>query len=260
MLVDKRQCFYVRVLRECIGNLQARILVAAAGDRDRQVFHELGFSNIVFSNVTEAANFAPFQFTCQDAENLSFEDDAFDFAVVHEALHHCHSPHRALLELYRVARHGVLAVEARDSLLMRLLERFRLTEVYEQQGIYHAGGGAGGVGGGPVPNFIYRWTEREVEKAINAYAPHLRNGFRYFYAHDAPAALLYPGPAAKKMVLRVAYGLYQALVWLFPRQQNLFAFFVTKPQPPRALQPWIEVIDGKPRLNMTWARTKYGAR
>jgi hypothetical protein len=45
---------------------------------------------------------------------------------------------------------------------------------------------------------------------------------------------------------------------LFPRQQNLFAFFVTKPEPPGGLQPWIELFDGEPRLDMTWARSKYG--
>jgi SAM-dependent methyltransferase len=259
-LLPERQRFYAHVLRECIGDTRSRILVVAAGHRDMQVFQELGFTNVVFSNLSEAAGFAPFEFIAQDAESLSFGDGAFDFAVVHEALHHCHSPHRALLELCRVAKHGVLAVEARDSALMRLLERFGITDAYEQQGMYFSGGEGGGVRGGPVPNFVYRWTEREVEKTINAYAPHLRSGFQYFYGHDAPVALLYPGPAARKAALRVAYAFYRALAGLFPRQQNLFAFFITKTEPPGGLQPWIELSEGKPRLDMTWARGKYGPR
>jgi SAM-dependent methyltransferase len=258
--VDKRQRFYAQVLGECIADRQARILVVAAGERDRQVFQALRFKAVVFSNLGEGADFGPFEFAREDAEDLSFNDEAFDFAVIHEALHHCHSPHRALLELYRVARRGVLAVEARDSLLMRTLERWGLADAYEQRGLYHAGGEVGGVRGGPVPNFIYRWTEREVEKAVHAYAPHRRNTFRYFYGHDAPVALSDPGPRVKKLVLRAAYGLYRLFVRLFPRQQNLFAFFVAKGQPPAALQPWIELAGGKPRLDMAWGRRKYGAR
>jgi SAM-dependent methyltransferase len=258
-LPAERLRFYAHVLRESIRDARSRILVVAAGPRDKDVFQELGFTNVVFSNLGETASFAPFEFMIQDAEKLSIEDGAFDFAVVHEALHHCHSPHRALLELYRVAKHGVLAVEARDSALMRLLGRLGLTELYERQGVYFADG-ANGLRGGPVPNFIYRWTEHEVEKTINTYAPHLRSGFRYFYGHDAPAALLYPGPVARKAALRVAYAFYRALARLFPRQQNLFAFFITKTEPPGGLQPWIELSEGKPRLDMRWARGKYGPR
>jgi ubiquinone/menaquinone biosynthesis C-methylase UbiE len=45
----------------------------------------------------------------QDAENLSYDDRAFDLVVVHAGLHPCYSPHRALLEMYRVARRCVVA-------------------------------------------------------------------------------------------------------------------------------------------------------
>ena len=49
---------------------------------------------------------APYRWELADAEALPYEDDAFDWAVISAGLHHCRSPHAALLELYRVARRG----------------------------------------------------------------------------------------------------------------------------------------------------------
>jgi ubiquinone/menaquinone biosynthesis C-methylase UbiE len=60
-------------------------------------------------NVSGGDEFAPFSWSFQDAEQLSFEDEAFDYVFVHAGLHHCASPHRALLEMYRVARRGIMA-------------------------------------------------------------------------------------------------------------------------------------------------------
>ncbi len=67
----------------------------------------------------------------QDVERLGFTDRAFDFVVVHQGLHHCHSPHRGLLEMYRVARRGVLAFEPRDTRLVRLGVRLGFGQEYE---------------------------------------------------------------------------------------------------------------------------------
>jgi SAM-dependent methyltransferase len=66
------------------------------------------------------AEFAPFLWSFQDAERLTFAENEFDFCIVHSGLHHCYSPHRALLEMYRVARVGLLVFEPRDGALVRL--------------------------------------------------------------------------------------------------------------------------------------------
>jgi SAM-dependent methyltransferase len=257
MVQDSRLAFYRETLGSRIGDRSSKVLVLAAGQRDKQVFDELGFCNVTFSNVDEtygaAAEFKPHAFMTQDAENLHIADGAFDFVVIHAALHHCYSPHRALLEMYRVARVGVLVFEARDSALMRFLERRSMTEIYEQRGVYFNGGGFGGVRNGSVPNFIYRWTEREVEKTIASYAPHASHQFTYRYGHAAPAALLYPGPRLRKALLRVAYSVYRVVVAGFPRQQNLFAFYVSK----GALQPWVRECAGALRLDMDWGRARF---
>lgn len=85
-----------------------------------------------------------------------------------------------------------------------------------------------------------------MEKAIQSYALHRRNSFHYFYGHDMPAALQYPGRKARKLAVRFAYECYRAFAWAFPRQQNIFAFFIS----PTGVQPWIQFADGEPRLSM----------
>lgn len=254
---DSRFVFYRDTLSECITDRSSKVLVLAAGERDKQVFDESGFSDVTFSNVDETyggdAHFRPHSFITQDAENLRIDNGTFDFVVIHAALHHCHSPHRALLEMYRVARIGVLVFESRDSALMRLLERRALTETYEQRGVYFNGGGFGGVRNGSVPNFVYRWTEREVEKTISAFAPHVTHGFSYHYGHDVPAALLYPGTTARKAFLKSAYWAYKMFAAAFPRQQNLFAFYVAK----GPLQPWVTEQAGRLHFDMDWGRARF---
>lgn len=247
--MSTREDFYASVLRECIPDRDASILVVAAGDRDKEALQ--AFSNVVFSNLDGTS-----ETSVEDAESLSFGDASFDYAVIHEALHHCRSPHRALLEMYRVARLGVLAIEARDSALMRLLERFGLTDTYEHRGVYFNGGTFGGVRNSALPNFIYRWTEREVEKTVNTFAPQTRNTFRYFYGHSSPALLLFPGGQLKRAVLRLAYQAYRLFAWIFPRQQNLLGFLITK----GTMHPWVSFTRGEYRLDMDWGKRHFGSR
>jgi len=120
----EREHFYERVVGELLEQglvrREMRVLVVAGGELDRRVFAAHGFGDVTFSNLSsqDAADF-------EDAEALSYPDGSFDLAVISAALHHCRSPHHALLELHRVARVGLVALEARDSALMRLAIRLR---------------------------------------------------------------------------------------------------------------------------------------
>jgi SAM-dependent methyltransferase len=254
---DARITFYRDSLSKSIPDRSSKVLILAAGPRDKMVFDDVGYTNVTFSNVDETygaeKEFLPHAFMTQDAESLQLENNSFDFAVIHAALHHCHSPHRALLEMYRVARVGVFVLESRESTLMRLLERLAITETFEQRGVFFNGGGFGGVRNGSVPNFVYRWTEREVEKTISSFAPHIVNKISYYYGHDVPTELLYPGKSVRKAFLWTAYRAYQTFAAVFPRQQNLFAFYVYK----GPLQPWVTEEEGKLRFNMNWGRAHF---
>ena len=235
--MTERIGFYERVLRELVdaGHVQRgwRVLVVAGGAVDREAFAAGGFTDVTFTNLSGDGD------ERQDAEALTYEDDSFDFAVISAGLHHCASPHRALLELYRVARNGVLALEARDSALMRVAQRLGVVDEYELTAVADNDFAAGGVRNSPVPNYVYRWTEREVEKTIASAHPQRRHRFVWFRELELPVSVLELGGRGK---WRFAAAPLRLVTKVLPRQANLFAFAVFR----EGLQPWMsddETLD-----------------
>jgi SAM-dependent methyltransferase len=228
--MTERLGFYERVLRELLAQRllarDARVLVVAGGEVDREAFAALGFSDVTVTNLSEDGD------ERQDAEALTYPDDSFDVAVISAALHHCASPHRALLELYRVARHGLVAFEARDSALMRLAQRLHVVDEYELTAVADNAFAAGGVRNTAVPNYVYRWTEREVEKTIASAAPQRRHRFVWFRELELPVSVLELSGRAR---WRLAAAPLRLVTKAFPRQANLFAFAVFRD----GLQPWM---------------------
>jgi SAM-dependent methyltransferase len=194
------QSFYAEILRKSGIPRDQSILVACGGELDRDTLVDAGFTAVTISNLDERLRgdeFSPFAWSFQDAEALSFGDGSFDYCIVHAGLHHCASPHRALLEMYRVARTGVIAFEARDSLLMRTAVRAGRVPLYEAAAVRSHDFRYGGVRNTCVPNYIYRWTETEVEKTIASYAPHAPHRIHYYYgaSHSGGAAAFCSKPA-----------------------------------------------------------------
>ena len=181
---DSRVEFYRRTIAAWIADPEATVLIVAAGSTDYQVFSSLGFTRVTISNMDTrmtGSEFGPFSWSFQNAEQLEFADGSFDYVIVHAGLHHLSSPHRGLTEMYRVARLGAGLFEARDSSTMRWMLRMKLTHEYEHAAVFHNGGRYGGVNNTGVPNYVFRWTEREIEKTIASYAPALRHRFRVFW-------------------------------------------------------------------------------
>lgn len=226
--------FYVDVLKRLIAagsvSLADRVLVVCGGPLDESVMRKVGFEDFTISNLDAgAANHH------QDAENLSYDDSSFDVVIVHAGLHHCHSPHRALLEMYRVARKLAVAFESRDSLMMRIAVRLRLTLEYETDAI--TAEGSGGVANSSVPNFVYRWTERDVRNTIASYDPTRKPHVAYFYALRIPfQRLAVDGRLVLRMAARAIEPLSKLIALIAPRQCNEFAFAVSKNGP---VHPWI---------------------
>lgn len=169
----------------------------------------------------------------ENVEDLSFEDDAFDFALIKDTIHHTSLPHKAITELFRVSRKGCLIFEARDSALIRLASRVGLSEQYEVAGNFSGHG----VNGTDIPNHIFRWTEREVKKTLRSYAPHVNHNIQYRYYSNYPVGHGF-GSFGKFMIamLKPAYLLFTTI---FPRQQNIMAIFISKPRIPDDLKPWV---------------------
>lgn len=227
--------FYCDVLSRLIAgggiSTSDKVLVVCGGPLDEAVMREVGFRDFTATNVDGGAADQH-----QDAENLTYPDGSFDVVIVHAGLHHCHSLHRALLEMYRVARKCAVAFEARDSLMMRRAVRFGLTMDYEVNAIQPDG--TGGVANSSVPNFIYRWTERDVRSTIASYDPERVPEIQFFHDLRLPIQRL---AGSKQTVLRLLALAIEPLSKIFaaiaPKQCNEFAFAIFKSN---KMQPWIQ--------------------
>lgn len=258
---DNRIAFYADTIRAWLPKRQAKVLVIGAEDNDLEVFRHLGFSDVTLLNLGFRCPALPdgWTFAHGDGHSLPFPDEAFDAVVTHATLHHCRSPHRVVLEMYRVAREEVIFIEARDSSLMRLVEFLGITQSYEVTAVFGNGGVRGGVNDTEIPNFVFRWTERELEKTISTYAPHLRHDFSYRYALDLPQT-----PAAlrkltfSRLLVQALRPLSHVLGLVLGRQRNLFAARVRKPREGHGLQPWLQwLADGSPGFNRSWATARF---
>lgn len=246
-----------RLVRSKLLDPSASTLVVAGGLADRSALLGAQFANVTISNLdrrTHATEFEPYRWSFQDAENLDFPDGAFEQVVVHAGLHHCSSPHRGLLEMYRVASKSVVVFEARDSFAMRLAISLGLTVDYEVEAVVGNDMAYGGIRNTEVPNFVYRWSEREVAKTLSSYDPTGPIPLRYFYGLRMPTERLRMGRSKWKRALAALLAFpANALFTLAPKQGNEFAFWAGKPA---ALWPWI--ADQNPRaFNREWAHKRY---
>lgn len=257
--------FYGEVLRTLVdrGVLRhdMRILVVCAGMSDMAVLSKAGFKNVVYSNLDERVDggeFAPNEWSFQDAEKLTFEAESFDFCLVHWGLHHCQSPHRALLEMYRVSKQGLVSFEPVDNLVSRFAVRFGLGQEYEVAAVAGNSCTMGGLKNTAIPNFVYRWTEREIQKTIQTYAPIAKHSYMYFYRMRLPweRSEMMNNPLLR-IALRVVNPMSRLFSLALPRQCNNFAFVVLRPGLPDDLHPWLTREDGEIQVNKAWIAERY---
>ncbi len=250
------------LLRTGVLDTGMRVLVVCGGATDSAVLRQRGFTDVVISNLgarPKEKDLAPFDFSHQDAEHLTFDDDSFDFCVVHSGLHHCHSPHRALLEMYRVARRGVLLFEPYDNLLTRVGVRLNIGQEYEHASVHCNNSHHGGVGNSSVPNFVYRFTEQEIVKAIHCYAPYARHDIRFFHRMRIPWTQL--RRRRNKLfyrAVRLAQPAFKLVELCLPRQSNNFAALILKPDLSAQLHPWLRRDEDGIHLNAGWVDERYG--
>ena len=171
------------------------VLVVAGGSADREVLAGAGFENVTISNLDDAARTARAR-------------------AVRVAVRGRREPHprRRLRSTSRIVSAGLaplplaapraaralprrrvaaIALESRDSALMRLATRLGAVDEYELGARSRpTASRAGGVANTSTPNFVYRWTEREVEKTIASFAPHARHRIRYFREFELPDVLV----------------------------------------------------------------------
>jgi ubiquinone/menaquinone biosynthesis C-methylase UbiE len=262
------QHFYAEVLHDLLFrnvlHQEMSVLVVCGGPADRDVLLRCGFQHVVISNLdvrTNGSEFHPFAWSRQDAENLSFEANSFDFCVVHSGLHHCYSPHRAFLEMYRVARKGVLMFEPYDNFVTRLGVLLKFGQEYEHAAVFYNDCSYGGVRNSSVPNYVYRWTEQEIVKTINSCAPYGKHTFRFFYKTRFPWVQL-RGRTNRMFyyTILLLYPAIKAVNLVLPKQSNNFAALVVKPELPRDLHPWLLWESNTLRVNSLWLTERYSKK
>jgi SAM-dependent methyltransferase len=149
------------------------VLVVGGSAEDARMMVGLGFSDLTVTNLAPSVptweDLPGVKLEAADAEDIPLPDRSFDMVFVHESLHHCRSPHRALCEMARVARRHVVMLEPNESRLMSALTRLGLSSPYETAVVLDYRGERGGVNDSHVPNYLYRWTGREVDKTVSAY-------------------------------------------------------------------------------------------
>lgn len=257
--------FYIDVLEELTANkaigIDAKILVLAGGQNDRTALRASGFINVVISNLDErmvGTEFAPYRWSYQDAEALDYADDEFDFCIVHSGLHHCKSPHAALLEMYRVARVGILVAEPFDSLTTRLGLKLGLGQTYEHAAVYYNNFEHGGMRNSPVPNFVYRFTAEEIEKTINTAAPYGKHEYQFHYRNRIPwNQLKARSNKLPLMAMKLLAPIVNRLGRRYPQLSNNFAAVVLKPSLPDDLFPWLESNDDQVHARQPWFDARY---
>ena len=106
-LMNQAEELYFRILKllikEHVLPTSTHILVVCGGLTDRDTLMRAGLTKCVISNFDsrqKANEFLPLEWSYQDAEAMSYPDEAFDFCIVHEGLHHCQSQHTAMKEMF----------------------------------------------------------------------------------------------------------------------------------------------------------------
>ena len=223
-----------------------RLLAVCAGTEDWEMLASLGFSDVVVSNLDEA--FAPLvpdgRWSYQDAQSLTYGDRSFDWVFVSEGLHHCRSPHRALVEMYRVCREGIVAIESRDSALMRIAVRVGMADAYELAAVTDQGFRTGGLDNTSVPNHVYRWTEAEVVKTLRSFDPTGRPRIEFRYGLRLPTAEA--TGRRRRLAGRLAKPALRALCAVFKGQSNQLAVIARRPA---ELYPWLHQVEGQIQFN-----------
>ncbi len=259
---DPKQRFLCKRVMEWIKEKDATILIAAGGLREKYLFSLMGFKNVTITNIDtgiDVDKYAPFKWEHANVEDLPYENESFDYVVAHDALHHCRSPHRALLEMYRVAAKGLFYIESYDSVFVRLMAKLGIGQNYETAAVYYNEGKQGGVENTHIPNFIYRWREREVIKTIQSYAPYRQHEFAFRFNPYLSMGLVRRkrGNIIKKLLKGVIGQSYLVFARLFPRFSNQFAVYVGKPDLEQNIYPWIK-LEGKELLfNMEWGKKRF---
>ena len=135
------------------------------------------------------------KYSVENAENISFSDNSFDYVLCKESFHHFPRPWIAFYEMLRVASKGIVLLEPHDPgikmpLLVaacNIIDRINpilMQKIWKNRYSYET-----------VGNFVFKISEREIEKAaIGTGMPAVAfNGFNDHYIKGVENAIAQRG-------------------------------------------------------------------
>jgi hypothetical protein len=223
------------------------VLVQFAGTFDEMVCKEVGLTNVSFVNIAPDSPSSEIGGAAIDAHRMDYPSESYDHVMGHSGLHHCSRPHEALHEMYRIARKTVLFVENQDSALMRAATKAGVVSWHELAAVIDGDYESGGVDGTGVPNFVYRWTRRELVKAVAAFDPaydvpvEFHTEWNLGTGRVASAVLQRKLRLSDEKATRVFTQGQRVLNKVAARQGNIFAATIRKDL--ATLHPWMATAE-----------------
>lgn len=212
----------------------SNFLLISASQNEISILQKLGYSNfsITFHDDSEEKilNKNGFELNKNlfksDMRNMHFENESFDYVITNATIHHVDLPHKAVTEMYRISKKGVLIIESNDSLTMRLASKLKLASEFETDSVDKKNK-SGGLMDTGVPNYVYRWTEREINKLLKSYDPLNINFVEFNYANDLtniePRKNLF-----LNIALEISKFFAKMFFFIFKKQQNCLSIFINK--------------------------------
>jgi hypothetical protein len=160
--------------------------------------------------------------------------------------------------MYRVARSGIVVFEPQETLMTRIGVRLGVGQQYECAAVADHDMRWGGVRNTGIPNFVYRWTEREIRKVLAAYDTTGDPRLRCFYdlrVPDRSAAGMRSQPA--RLAAHVAVPAARLLLRLVPSQANAIAVVADKLDPHAHLHPWLSLDEDGVRADASWFAARH---
>ncbi len=231
------------------------VLVVCGEALDAETFFRHGFKQVAVTNLDdrhEGSWGTGAEWDRQDAETLSYPDASFDLVAVHSGLHHCRQPHKALCEMVRVARKGVLMIEPCENWMVNLGRRLGVGQEYEVHAVAFHQLKAGGVNNTEIPNYVYRWTDKAVRQTIASFAPE----FRYQIYSRNNLVVHWHDLWSKKnrlplILAACAYPFLKLLSLVFSNFGNILGVYIDKAGVAK-LNPWLKSVNGEIQLNPVW--------
>lgn len=171
--------------------------------------------NSDFLSVAQSEGFIK-EFSAENAEKLSFQDNTFDYILCKETYHHFPRPFMAVYEMLRVCKKAVVIIEPQDPIskipallfvsnVLAAINDKLVQKFWKNRFSYE-----------PVGNFVYKVSEREFEKlaaGINLPLVAFKKINSHFYFKGAETMKASPGNL-KFITLKVKKKIFDILVGL----------------------------------------------